>query len=222
MRNFLVLLFLASASLVGATEIVGTPEITRSGDEATVRWRTDVACGTRAKLEPNANLIEPGDRTPTTEHSIKITGLQPNVAYQLTLGTARKWLTTQPLAPGGNAPPNASPPPQTTARPPTMNTRASWGNPSSLPDHFARHGHDFGATSPEDYARQAAEFLQRAKTEGLPAKRTPDGVLRVFDPKTGAFAAYNRNGTTKTFFKPGRPGYFEHQPGSAVDLRHQP
>lgn len=41
-------------------------------------------------------------------------------------------------------------------------------------------------------------------------------MKRVFDPKTGAFAAYNRDGTTKTFFKPGSPGYFERQPGRIV------
>ena len=57
------------------------------------------------------------------------------------------------------------------------------------------------------------------KTTGLPAKRDADGSLRVFDPATGAFAAYNRDGTTKTYFKPGSPGYFERQPGTPVDLR---
>ena len=95
----------------------------------------------------------------------------------------------------------------------------SWGNPASLPDHFARHGADFGARNADDYARMATEFLQRAKAEGLPAKVDGSGVLRVFDPRSGAFGAYNRNGTTKTFFKPGSRGYFERQPGRLVNLR---
>lgn len=89
----------------------------------------------------------------------------------------------------------------------------------TLGDHFARHGRDFNARNADDYAAQAAAFLQRAKTTGLPAKRDADGSLRVFDPATGAFAAYNRDGTTKTYFKPGSPGYFDHQPGTPVDLR---
>ena len=40
-----------------------------------------------------------------------------------------------------------------------------------------------------------------------------DGTIRVWDPKTRAFAAYNRDGTTRTYFKPGSPDYFERQPG---------
>ncbi|MEP6810910.1 MAG: hypothetical protein ABI992_11760 [Chthoniobacterales bacterium] len=95
----------------------------------------------------------------------------------------------------------------------------TWGNPASLPDHFARHGADFRARNADEYARMAAQFLQRAKTEGLPAKVDPSGVLRVFDYGTGTFGAYNRNGTTKTFFKPGNSSYFARQPGRPIDLR---
>ncbi len=65
----------------------------------------------------------------------------------------------------------------------------------------------------------AWEFLQRAKAQSLPAKVDPTGTLRVFDPRSGAFAAYNRNGTTKTFFKPGNPEYFNRQPGREVNLK---
>jgi len=99
------------------------------------------------------------------------------------------------------------------------NARETWGHVDSLPDHFARHGRDFHARDAEDYAAQAAAFLQRARTEGLPAKRDADGSLRVYDPATGAFGAYNRNGTTRTYFKPGNPDYFQRQPGTPVDLR---
>ena len=95
----------------------------------------------------------------------------------------------------------------------------TWGNPRSLRDHFERHGRDFAAKNPDDYARMAAEFLRRAKTESLPAKVDGAGTIRVFDPRTGAFGAYNRDGTTKTFFKPGSNGYFERQPGRQVDLK---
>jgi hypothetical protein len=95
----------------------------------------------------------------------------------------------------------------------------TWGNPASLPDHFARHGSDFGARNAAEYAGLAVQFLQRARVEGLPAKIDGQGVLRVFDPGSGAFGAYNRDGTTKTFFKPGSRGYFERQPGQLIDLR---
>ncbi|HEY3901826.1 MAG TPA: hypothetical protein VGM54_24650 [Chthoniobacter sp.] len=97
----------------------------------------------------------------------------------------------------------------------------TWGHLDSLPDHFARHGGDFGARNPEDYAAQAAAFLARARAEGLPAKRDPDGSLRIYDPATGAFGAYNANGTTRTYFKPDSPNYFARQPGVNVDLRKE-
>lgn len=43
-----------------------------------------------------------------------------------------------------------------------------------------------------------------------------DGTLRVFDPQTHAFAAYNAAGRTKTFFKPESAGYWQRQPGRAI------
>jgi len=122
----------------------------------------------------------------------------------------------------------ATPPPVSSSRPiPPLSTTttpatrapaasATWGNPASLPDHFARHGADFGAKSAEDYAAKAWQFRQRAREGGLLVKVDDDGVQRVFDPATGAFAAYNRDGTTKTFFKPGSAGYFSRQPGRLV------
>jgi hypothetical protein len=97
--------------------------------------------------------------------------------------------------------------------------RFGWGNPASLPDHYARHGADVGAVDAADYTRKASEFLGRARVEGLPAKRDADGVLRVYDPRSRAFGAYNRDGSTRTFFRVDSPDYFEHQPGRAVDLR---
>jgi len=71
----------------------------------------------------------------------------------------------------------------------------------------------------DEYAAQAAAFLQRAKTTGLPAKRAAEGSLRIYDPATDTFGAYNSNGTTRTFFKPGSAGYFDRQAGEPIDLR---
>lgn len=92
-------------------------------------------------------------------------------------------------------------------------TKDSWGNLNTLDDHFARHGADFGATSVDDYARQASEFLQQP---GTLTKIDADGVIRVYDPATNAFGAYNPNGTTRTFFTPKRGiDYWNDQPGVA-------
>ncbi|MEO5719944.1 MAG: hypothetical protein ABIR71_00555 [Chthoniobacterales bacterium] len=83
---------------------------------------------------------------------------------------------------------------------------------------FARHGADFRARDAEEYARMASEFFQRAKAEGWPAKVDGAGVLRIYDRQSGAFGAYNRDGTTRTFFKPRDNGYFARQPGRTVNL----
>jgi hypothetical protein len=99
----------------------------------------------------------------------------------------------------------------------------SWGDQSTLAAHFLRHGADFGATSAEDYASQASQFLQRAFQEGLPTKIGSGGVIRVYDPASNTFGAYNANGTTGTFYKPdpavhGYPSnedYWQSQPGCA-------
>jgi pyocin large subunit-like protein len=96
---------------------------------------------------------------------------------------------------------------------------ATWGRPESLPDHFARHGHDFHARDAADYAAQAHAFLEHAKAAGLPAKRARDGSLRIYEKATDTFGAYNADGTTRTFFKPGSYDYYERQPGEPVDLR---
>ncbi len=131
---------------------------------------------------------------------------------------AASWFFGQP-----KQPPTTDPaPPVVELREPVAGVRPTgltWGRIETLGDHFARHGRDFQARDPDDYAAQAAAFLQRARTTGLPAKRDTDGTLRVFDPATGAFAAYNRDGTTRTYFKPGTRDYFDRQPGERIDLR---
>jgi pyocin large subunit-like protein len=92
---------------------------------------------------------------------------------------------------------------------------AHWGNPKTLARHFRDHGADFGAKNADDYARQASDFLRSSQAGGLPTKIDADGVIRVFDPKSNTFGAFNPDGTTRTFFKPSSPTYWDRQPGSA-------
>jgi pyocin large subunit-like protein len=92
-----------------------------------------------------------------------------------------------------------------------------WGNVDSLQDHFNRHGPDFRASSPDDYAAKAWLFLQRAKRDGLPMKwDDTDQTLRVWEGATRTFAAYDRRGKARTFFKPSNPEYWNRQPGRLV------
>jgi hypothetical protein len=105
----------------------------------------------------------------------------------------------------------------TPAKPRAPPTRETWGYLPSLQDHYERHGRDFRCTSADDYAAKAWLFLQYAKQNALPMKwDESDGTLRVWEPSLRVFAAYNRDGTTKTFFRPTSPGYWSRQPGRTV------
>jgi hypothetical protein len=87
----------------------------------------------------------------------------------------------------------------------------SWGRPETLAVHFDNHGADFGSTNAECYAQRASMFLLTSQARGLPTKIDSSGIIRVYDPATNTFGAYNANGTTRTFFKP--------QPRSATNPR---
>ena len=71
-----------------------------------------------------------------------------------------------------------------------------------LDEHYDKHGSEFGRITKQDYLRQA-QLLRDAEVGG-PVLQTvrSDGVTTKFDRQTGAFVAFNRNGTIRTFFKP--------------------
>ena len=233
----LALLPAVGASPASAAELLGPAQVVPVSPTAvTVRWRTDGPTGSRVSYGLAADATgQHAEGGLTAAHEVALTGLQPGTRYFFNVGTARKKLgagdfTTAGSATAARAPASTSPAAKTSptrlpglfSKPvqPAANiappTRETWGSVASLPDHFARHGADFAAKDADDYARLAWEFRERAKAGRLPAKVDETGVTRVFDPKTGAFAAYNRDGTTKTFFKPGSPGYFERQPGLII------
>ena len=71
-----------------------------------------------------------------------------------------------------------------------------------LDEHFDKHGGEFGRITKQDYLHQAQ--LLRDTAVGGPVLETVrgDGVSTRFDKQTGAFIAFNPNGTIRTFFKP--------------------
>ena len=224
-----ILIGSGSPALLAAAQLISGPIVGEiSGTNAVIRWTTDVPTGSRVQFGTQpGQLNRRGEGELSAQHRVTLANLQPGTRYYFTAGTARLSLATNSFTTAG---PDTSVPTTTAAgkipgharaeapraAPPT---RESWGHMASLHDHFNRHGRDFNAKSPDDYARLAWEFLQRAKAEALPMKLDEDGILRVFDPKTGAFAAYNRNDTTKTYFKPGSADYFERQPGRPIKPR---
>ena len=85
-----------------------------------------------------------------------------------------------------------------------VQARANVGfvNERRLDEHFDKHGSEFGRITKQDYLRQA-QLLRDAQVGG-PVLQTvrSDGVTTRFDRQTGAFVAFNPNGTIRTFFKP--------------------
>lgn len=68
--------------------------------------------------------------------------------------------------------------------------------------HYEQHGQDFGANSPEEYARMAAEFLTgTSPNHVLECIRSQGDAVR-FDPTTDAYGVLDANGVIRTFFKP--------------------
>jgi hypothetical protein len=90
----------------------------------------------------------------------------------------------------------------------------TWADLRTLQRHFDLHGSDFGATSPEDYAAQAARFLRRARADHLPIKVDNLGTIRIYDAGTNTFGSYSRSGQARTFFKPTSPTYWSRQEGT--------
>jgi pyocin large subunit-like protein len=71
-----------------------------------------------------------------------------------------------------------------------------------LDDHFEKHGAEFGRITKQDYLHQA-QLLRDAAVGGSVLQTVrADGVTTRYDRQTGAFIAFNRDRTIRTFFKP--------------------
>ena len=210
-----------------AAHLTGGPSVGfTNGTQAVIRWSTDVSTGSRVFFGQSvAGMKRRAEGEQGVDHSAVLPALESGTKWFFTVGTTRVPLATNSFVVPGEAVRERAPPKESESgsaprriessgkAPPT---RETWGHLASLPDHFERHGRDFNAKDADDYARMAWEFRQRAKAEGLPTKVDAEGVIRIYDPKSGAFAAYNRNGTTRTFFKPDSRDYFDRQPGEPV------
>lgn len=214
----------------GAAQLTGGPTVEfTNGAQAVIRWTTDVPTGLRVFYGQSVTgMTRRVQGEQGVSHSAVLPALEPGTKWFFTVGTARTPLATNSFTvPGTAARERARPESKPTTSAPRKAglagkappTRETWSHLPSLADHFERHGRDFHARDADDYARMAWEFRQRAKAEGLPTKVDTDGVTRIYDPRSGTFAAYNRDGTTKTFFKPNSRDYFDRQPGELVGPR---
>lgn len=235
--RFLLVCGFALASSQAASIVEGPSVESGAEGVAILRWRTDEPAGGRVRY----TAVDGGpEQTATdaaigTEHRVELKNLEPGKRYRYTVGTARRTmaegtLTGPSLEPAKQSSstvlsravekifspvkaPTPAPAPAPVAAPPASVT---WSNLATLEDHFQRHGADFRAANAEDYAALAWRFREKLVPAQVPMKLDGDGTLRAFDRKSGAFAAYNQAGRTKTYFKPGGADYFARQPGQPV------
>jgi len=93
-------------------------------------------------------------------------------------------------------------------------TRTSIGfrTPELLAEHYRKHGSEFGDIIIEEYLHRA-QILRDVRPGRTVLELTRrDGVIVRFDRGTGAFLAFDPDGTIRTFFKP-RQGevYFQRE-----------
>ena len=69
-------------------------------------------------------------------------------------------------------------------------------------EHFAKHGREFGNVTADGYLHMAQELRDAPAGGPILEIAKPDGVITRFDKRSGAFGAYNRDRTIRTFFKP--------------------
>jgi hypothetical protein len=79
-------------------------------------------------------------------------------------------------------------------------------------EHFQKHGAEFGHITQDEYLREAQALRDAPVGGNIEEIRRNDGTTSRFDRSTGAFLAFNRDGTIRTFFKPNDgEAYFRRQ-----------
>jgi hypothetical protein len=93
-----------------------------------------------------------------------------------------------------------------------VRSRVGFRTRRQLQEHFAKHGAEFGRITRQEYLR-AAQKLRDAPVGGnVEEIRRADGTVSRFDRSSGAFIAFDADGTIRTFFKPNAgESYFRRQ-----------
>jgi pyocin large subunit-like protein len=79
-------------------------------------------------------------------------------------------------------------------------------------EHFQKHGAEFGHITQNEYLRLAQALRDAPAGGSIEEIRRDDGTVSRFDRSTGAFIAFNRDSTIRTFFKPNDgEAYFRRQ-----------
>ena len=92
-----------------------------------------------------------------------------------------------------------------------------------LTEHYRKHGREFRVKRAGDYLRLAQVLRDRPRSDDVLAFVRNDAVTCKYDRASGAFVAYDSDGTLRTFFRP-RDGeaYFERQKTRALEPAGSP
>ena len=81
-----------------------------------------------------------------------------------------------------------------------------------LVEHFRKHGREFGRIDMDRYLSLAQELRDRPAGGMVLESVRGDGVTVRYDKSSGAFIAFDGDGTIRTFFRPNRgDAYFRSQ-----------
>jgi pyocin large subunit-like protein len=80
---------------------------------------------------------------------------------------------------------------------------------TKLEQHFEKHGREFGNVTLDEYLALAQDLRDAPLSDRVVEANQVGGTISRFDRKTGAFTAFDRDLTIRTFFKPnGGEDYF--------------
>jgi pyocin large subunit-like protein len=158
----------------------------------------------RAPSAAALNYSDPVKRTPKFTLLLALVF----VALALFVPEFREQLLVEPppAAPATTAAPHA--PEREAAAHASIGFRSERG----LDEHFEKHGSEFGNISRAEYLRLAQALRDAPEGGAILEARRADGVITRFDKRSGAFLAFNADGTLRTFFKPNDgQAYFRRQ-----------
>jgi pyocin large subunit-like protein len=117
-----------------------------------------------------------------------------------------------PVAPAGQPIARSQRPAATQSTDGARRSNVGFRSRAQFDEHFQKHGAEFGHVTQQEYLREA-QALRDAPVDGnIEEIRRDDGTSSRFDRSSGAFLAFNRDGTIRTFFKPNDgEAYFRRQ-----------
>jgi pyocin large subunit-like protein len=98
---------------------------------------------------------------------------------------------------------------------PATSATASKGfrDQARLDEHFEKHGAEFPGLNKREYLAKAQKLRDAPASESiLEIVRPSDAVVSRYDKSSGAFIAFDKDGTIRTFFRPNDgEAYFRRQ-----------